>query len=46
MEQDREEGAADRTDPVDPLRGVEAVHSDGGPKGAGGIQGATGPEDA
>ena len=46
VEQDCEEGAADGTDPVDPLRGVEGVDGDGRAKGAGGVEGAAGPEDA
>ncbi len=46
VEQDCEEGAADGTDPVDPLRAVEGVDGDGGTEGAGGVEGAAGPEDA
>ena len=46
VEQDCEESAADGTDPVDPLRGVEGVDGDGGAEGAGGVEGAAGPEDA
>ena len=46
VEEDGKERAADGTDPVDPLGGVEGVDGDGGAEGAGGVEGATGPEDA
>ena len=46
VEEDGEEGAADGTDPVDPLGGVEGVDCDCGAEGAGGVEGAAGPEDA
>lgn len=46
VKQDCEEGAANGSDPVDPLRGVEGVDRDGGAEGAGRVERAAGPEDA
>ena len=37
VQQHGEEGAADGSDPVDPLRFVEGVDCDGGAEGAGGV---------
>ena len=46
VEQHCEESAADGTDPVHPLSGVEGARGDGRTEGAGGVERSAGPEDA
>ena len=46
VEQHCEESAADGTDPVHPLGGVEGVGGDGRTERAGGVERSAGPEDA
>ena len=46
VQQHCEKSAADGTDPVHPLSGVEGVGGDGRTKRAGGVERPAGPEDA